>query len=127
VGRLFATRLLRTTLFGLFLVYSNSSALRAGEYPRTLRAYPGTKPVLDGVISPNEWDDGTQFAGLSDWVPQFSPAVDPKDLSLRGYVKHDGERLYFTDDVLYGIDTPRWLPDVKEKAAGNFGNFHHED
>src|SRR5437867_922015 len=52
--------------------------------------------------------------------PQFSPTTDPKDLSLKGYVKHDGKRLYFafdvTDHVLYGIDTPRWLPDENAKA-----------
>ena len=48
------------------------------------------------------------------------PAESAKDLSLRGYVKHDGKRLYFafdvTDDVLYGIDTPRWLPVNNPKA-----------
>jgi SSS family solute:Na+ symporter len=35
-------------------------------------------------------------------------------------VKHDGRRLYFafdvTDDVLYGIDIPRWLPDKNPHA-----------
>ena len=35
-------------------------------------------------------------------------------------MKHDGKRLYFafdvTDDVLYGIDTPRWLPKENPKA-----------
>ena len=40
--------------------------------------------------------------------------------SVKGYVKHDGKRLYFafdvTDDVLYGIDTPRWLPGENPKA-----------
>ena len=39
---------------------------------------------------------------------------------MHGWVKHDGRRLYFafeiTDDVLYGIDTPRWLPDNNAKA-----------
>ena len=94
--------------------------LVAGEYPRALRAYPGKTPALDGVISPGEWDDATQFSGVSDWVPQFSPTTDARDLSLRGYVKHDGGRLYFafdvTDDVLYGINTPRWVPDVNPKA-----------
>ena len=71
--------------------------------------------MLDGKISPGEWEDATEFSGVADWVPQFSPTTDPKDLALHGYVKHDGRRLYFafdvTDDVLYGIDTPRWLPD----------------
>lgn len=91
-----------------------------GEFPRSLEAYRGSTPLLDGKISPGEWDDATEFSGVADWIPQFSRTIDPKDLSLRGYVKHDGRRLYFafdvTDDVLYGIDTPRWLPDENPKA-----------
>ena len=94
--------------------------LNGGEFPRTLEAYPGKTPVLDGVISPGEWDDATQFSGVADWIPQFSPTTDAKDLALKGWVKHDGKRLYFafeiTDDVLYGIDTPRWLPKENPKA-----------
>ena len=86
----------------------------AGDYPRTLYAYPGVTPILDGVLSPGEWEDAVQFLGVSRWISQFIPVTDPKDLSVRVYVKHDGQRLYFafdvTDDVLYGIDTPRWLP-----------------
>ena len=95
------------------------SVLTGGEFPRELNAYPGTTPKLDGVISPGEWDDATTFTNTG-WIPQFSPATNAKDLSLKGYVKHDGKRLYFafdvTDDVLYGIDTPRWLPDENPKA-----------
>jgi SSS family solute:Na+ symporter len=90
-------------------------ALRGGEFPRSLDAYPGSTPRLDGVISPGEWDDAVTFTGVADWIPAFTRTTDPKDLSLRGWVKHDGKRLYFafdvTDDVLYGIDTPRWVPD----------------
>jgi SSS family solute:Na+ symporter len=86
----------------------------------TLEAFPGTTPKVDGVISPGEYADATTFTGVSGWVSQFSPTRDPKDLSLTGYVKHDGSRLYFafevTDDVLYGIDTSRWLPDNNPKA-----------
>ncbi len=96
-----------------------SLSLTAGEYPRELNAYPGTTPKLDGVISPGEWDDAVTFTNAG-WIPQFSPTTNPKDLSLKGYVKHDGKRLYFafdvTDDVLYGIDTPRWLPSENAKA-----------
>jgi len=87
---------------------------------RTLSAWRGKTPVLDGTISPGEWSDATEFFGVTDWVPQFSATTDPKDLALHGYVKHDGKRLYFAfdvnDDVLYGIDTPRWLPDENPKA-----------
>jgi SSS family solute:Na+ symporter len=91
-----------------------------GDFPRKLEAFRGSTPVLDGKISPGEWDDATEFSGVADWIPEFTRTTDPKDLSLHGYVKHDGQRLYFafdvTDDVLYGIDTPRWLPDENAHA-----------
>lgn len=91
-----------------------------GESPRTLDAYRGTRPTLDGVISSGEYADATRFTGVRDWIPQFSPTTNDRDLSLTGWVKHDGQRLYFafevTDDLLYGIDTPRWLPERNPKA-----------
>jgi SSS family solute:Na+ symporter len=94
--------------------------LLAGEFPRSLEAFRGKAPTLDGIISAGEWADAATFSGVSDWIPQFTPTRDPDDLSLKGWVKHDGRRLYFafdvTDDVLYGIDTPRWLPDNNPKA-----------
>jgi SSS family solute:Na+ symporter len=97
-----------------------AARLLAGGDPRSLEAFPGRTPVLDGVLSPGEWDDATTFTGVDGWRPQFLPVERPGDLSLRGYVKHDGKRLYFafdvTDDVLYGIDTPRWLPSNNPKA-----------
>lgn len=92
----------------------------AGEWPRELRSYRGTTPKIDGIISPGEYEDATRFTGVRDWTPQFTPTTDDQDLSLVGYVKHDNERLYFafdvTDDVLYGIDTPRWVPPEFPKA-----------
>jgi SSS family solute:Na+ symporter len=92
---------------------------RSGARP-VMRAWRGTTPVLDGVISPGEWDDAVTFRGGRGWIPTFTPTTDDADLSLRGWVKHDGENLYFAfrviDDVLYGIDTPRWLPDENPKA-----------
>lgn len=95
-------------------------ALLAGEFPRKLDAYAGRTPKLDGVISAGEYSDATKFTGVSDWIAQFTPTKDPKDLSLTGYVKHDGKYLYFafdvTDDVLYGIDTERWLPENNPRA-----------
>lgn len=92
----------------------------AGDFPKTLNAFPGKTPTLDGRLSKGEWDDATAFSGVSEWIPQFSPTYDDRDLSLRGWVKHDGKRLYFAfevaDDVLYGIDTERWLPEENPKA-----------
>lgn len=91
-----------------------------GEFPRTLKAYPGQTPRLDGRLEAKEWADATTFSGVRDWIPQFTPTTDVRDLALNGWVKHDGRRLYFafeiTDDVLYGIDTPRWLPPQNAKA-----------
>jgi solute:Na+ symporter, SSS family len=93
---------------------AGAACLFAGEDPRSLTARPGKTPVIDGTITPGEWDDATTFPGVEGWRPQFTDIDDAKDLSLKGYVKHDGKRLYFafdvTDDVLYGIETPRWLP-----------------
>ncbi len=104
----------------LVFLFLLAGALTAGEFPRTLEAFPGKTPRIDGVISPGEWTDATRFTGVRDWTPYFTPTTDDKDLSLVGYVKHDGKKLYFafdvTDDVLYGIDTPRWLPEENPKA-----------
>ena len=107
-------------LLRCFAALALGSCLMAGDDPRSLEAHPGKTPVLDGVISPGEWDDATVFSGVEGWKPQFSAVTGTQDLSLKGYVKHDGKRLYFafdvTDDVLYGIDTPRWLPSNNPKA-----------
>ena len=97
-----------------------AAAVNAGEWPRELHAYRGTTPKLDGVISEGEWDDAVAITGVADWTPQFTKTKDAKDLSLKGRVKYDDRRLYFvfevTDDVLYAIDTPRWLPEKNPKA-----------
>lgn len=102
------------------LALLSATALAAGEFPKSLDARPGRTPAIDGTISPGEWDDATSFAGVAGWTHTFTPTTDPKDLALRGWVKHDGRRLYFafevTDVVLYGIDTPRWLPNENPRA-----------
>ncbi len=86
----------------------------------TATSWFGTTPVVDGVLTPGEWADATLLTGVLDWVPEFSPVRDPGDLALRAWVKHDRERLHFafeiTDDRLYGIDTPRWLPPENPRA-----------
>jgi len=108
---------MRDRLAGMLLL---PCLLAGGDFPRALHAFPGKSPRIDGRISAGEWDDATAFRGVAGWIPQFTPTTDPKDLSLRGWVKHDGRRLYFafevSDDVLYGIDTERWLPAENPKA-----------
>lgn len=79
-----------------------------------LDSWFGTTPTIDGWIRPGEWEDATAFDGVRDWAAEFSPVTKDRDLSLRGWVKHDADGIYFafevTDDRLYGIDTPHWLP-----------------
>lgn len=108
--------MIRAAAFALAL----AGIAQAGEHPREMRAYLGKTPVMDGRISPGEYADATPFTGVLDWIPQFSKTTDPKDLALKGWVKHDGKKLYFAfdidDDVLYGIDTPRYLPENNPKA-----------
>lgn len=92
----------------------------AGEYDRTLEAFRGSTPSLDGVLAAGEWSDAKPLRGMAGWISTFFPVRNPADLAVTVYAKHDGEKLYFafdvTDDVLYGIDTPRWLPDENAKA-----------
>ncbi len=91
------------------------------QVPRpSLEAFPGKTPKIDGKLAAGEWADATPITGTIGWTHTFSPTTDTKDLNLRGWVKHDGKRLYFAfdidDDLLYGIDTPRWLPKENPKA-----------
>ena len=96
------------------------AGVHAGEWPRELKVFRGTTPVIDAVIATDEWTDAIAIEGVAGWTPQFTPTKNPKDLSLKGWAKYDDERLYFafevTDDILYGIDTPRWLPDNNANA-----------
>ena len=102
----------------LFLLAA--AALVAGDFPRALEGFYGPAPEIDGVLSPGEWSGAAHVSGPSGWISQFSPVTDPEDLSFIVWTKHDGETLYFAflvrDDVLYGIDTPRWLPPNNAKA-----------
>ena len=47
-----------------FAAVALGGCLIAGDDPRSLEARPGKTPVLDGVISPGEWDDATMFLGV---------------------------------------------------------------
>ena len=85
-----------------------------------LVSYYGKTPVLDGVLSPGEWNDATEFRGAKDWWADFHPVTDDADLSVKGYLKHDDKFIYLaadvTDNLLYGIDTDRYLPASNPKA-----------
>jgi SSS family solute:Na+ symporter len=97
-----------------------AGAVLAGEGAKTLECPAGAAPTIDGVLSPGEWSDASHVSGAEGWVSQFSPVRDPLDLNFTVWTKHDGGHLYFAflvrDDVLYGIDTPRWLPPNNAKA-----------
>jgi solute:Na+ symporter, SSS family len=97
----------------------NSSGI-AGAWPKVIDVYKGNTPKLDGVIDKGEYDDATKIATIRGWTPQFNPTTDSNDLAAVIWIKHDGKNLYFafdvSDDVLYGIDTARWLPVENPKA-----------
>ena len=86
----------------------------------TLESWFGYTPTIDGVLAPGEWADAIEIKGVRDWTPEFSAVQEDSDLALKGWVKHDAEHLYFafeiTDDLLYGIETERWLPQENAKA-----------
>jgi hypothetical protein len=95
------------------------------RYQRTLKAYLGTTPSIDGILAPGEWDDGfaitTPFkGGVMAWVNEFKDVTDPADLSLQGWLKHDDHALYLgfniTDNLLHGIETPHWTPPANPQA-----------
>jgi hypothetical protein len=74
----------RTSQVAALLVWCGLCVMvSSGEDARTLYAYPGLTPVINGVLEPGEWDDALQFR-----VP-----------NARVYVKHDGTTLYFAFDV----------------------------
>ena len=89
----------------------------AGEWPSYLHIYKGSTPNLDGKITKGEYDDAAVIHGVDGWNDQCfeTPSKTDKDLSVTCWAKHDGKNLYFafdiTDDILYGIETDRWVPD----------------
>ncbi|AQQ71028.1 hypothetical protein SMSP2_01392 [Limihaloglobus sulfuriphilus] len=112
---IFAKSLSRAAL--LILVLAAIHTVPAGEWPRYIDVYRGSTPKLDGILSKGEYDDASLITGVGGWNEQFvsSGAAKHADLSVKCFIKHDGENLFFafdiTDDVLYGIETDRWAPD----------------
>jgi hypothetical protein len=93
--------------------------LSAGEFPRASMRIAAVLRSWTGLSH----EESTPMLPASPEYPAGSPVHShyrSEDLSVIGYVKHDGKYLYFafdvTDDVLYGIDTPRWLPDNNPQA-----------
>eukprot|EP00039_Didymoeca_costata_P022407 m.4423 g.4423 ORF g.4423 m.4423 type:complete len:312 (+) comp2979_c0_seq2:89-1024(+) len=91
--------------------------------PQVLESYYShTSPKIDGYINKEEWKSATHFVGVQHWIHRMNaaPAPTPSDLAMEGWVMHDKTHLYFafnvTDDVLFGIDIPRWLPAVNPSA-----------
>ena len=86
------------------------------RWPSRVEVFQGTRPQVDGVLSPGEYADATRIdaPAMAGWAPQFSPVSDADDLSATVWIKHDGESLFVAievfDDTLYGYDTPAWLP-----------------
>ena len=95
--------------------------INSSDYPYDLTAYLGSTPTLDGFIRNGEYDDAEKIIGVKGWKSDTPPASEnSEDLSVVGWVKHDGSSLYFafdvTDDVIYGFDTERWLPPTNPDA-----------
>ena len=91
------------------------STADAGQFPKELEVWRGTTPAVDGRIAPGEYGDAVRFSSDDGtWISRFSLPECDEDLFIEGWAKHDGTNLFFAfriqDDVLYGIDTPRWLP-----------------
>ena len=92
----------------------------AAGWPKRVRVYQGSTPQLDGVIAPGEYDDASQLDDFSAWTPEFLEVHNREDLYAKVWLKHDGQALYVawdvTDDVLYGFDIPRYLPERNADA-----------
>ena len=109
------------TLRGIAVLLSVSTQqIHAGAWPKQVRVYRGSAPQLDGVISPGEYDDASLLDDFSAWTPHFLEVQSQDDLYAKVWLKHDGSALYVawdvTDDVLYGFDVPRYLPDNNANA-----------
>ena len=102
------------------LLFVCSETVYAGAWPKQVRVYQGSTPELDGVIAPGEYEDASLLDDFSAWTPEFLEVQSREDLYAKVWIKHDGEALYVawdvTDDVLYGFDIPRYLPERNADA-----------
>ncbi len=82
---------------------------------RSMIAWQGDTPSFDGRVSNKEYSDASHFSWNEEWIEAMLQEIESKeDLYFEGWVKHVGEHLYLAfdivDDILYGIETERWLP-----------------
>ena len=121
--------LLAVVMVGLYAVFeylaaqpSNSDLLITEQTtPSTeVHVYRGSTPTFDGYLDEDEYQDATHIPNIHQWIARFSLVLSKEDLSGGVWIKHDGTYLYFafdiTDDLLYGIDTPRWVPEEYPNA-----------
>lgn len=98
------------------------------EGKAVVRCPAGSAPTLDGRVDRGEWDDALVLRRAGEpWA--YDAMADRRevryvgdDLGVTLKMKHDGQRLYLlaevTDNLIYGIDTPRWPPTAaRDRAA----------
>lgn len=109
-----------TRHFLLIVLIIAAALAYGGNYPKTVIAYRGAAPTLDGLLSPGEWDDADGFVHDATWNSDAGKVKNSADYSMSAWVKNDGVNLYFafdvTDDVIYGRDIAAWLPEGNAKA-----------
>lgn len=88
---------------------------------RRMVCWKGATPGFDGRVDEGEYDDAASFEWNAEWVEAMKQDITSRqDLDFKGWIKHDGEHVYLafdiTDDIFYGIETDRWLPQQDEFA-----------
>ncbi|MFC2090593.1 T9SS type A sorting domain-containing protein [Bacteroidota bacterium] len=113
----------KSVILSIIIFISSVLSLQAGEYPLTLTAYLGRTPIIDGYLSEGEYIDAEFITGVHGWssdTDNGTACKDSLDLSVKVWYKHDGTYLYFafdvTDNIIYGTDTDRWLPEANASA-----------
>ena len=99
-----------------------------------LPAYAGDSrtptPVVDGVISPGEWDDAVAFQSGGWWIPQFSPTIDERtatrpprrryaSVSSRRKSSGRAEASYVSDSAARTRKSSRGLPGRASPFSSN--------
>lgn len=97
-------------LKGDFAVYNDNSFSVSCKYDSSSSRKCSSPPVIDGVISKDEYSDECMLRTVSENVVNlFDNAIrDEKDLSGKYYVTYDNDKIYIaaevTDDVHYQVE-----------------------